>query len=243
MREVIQDLIRQTTGLVEVISVEGTGEETTAKACDKDKTLFIQCKFKNVIPEFDGRFGIMNMPLLNGLLGFANYRADEATFTVKKRTAEGVNSVEQFEFKNTQTGNEATFRLMSPNLIPPQAVIPPIPWDVTIVPSKSKVSEFQQISGLMSEIDKNFGVRTVDGDLQFTIGASGSSHRTNMVFSESPVTGEIRPGLEWSTGQFLSVMKLVGNNPHTLSITNNGIISVIVETPFAEYCYFIRAKR
>lgn len=243
MQMVIQDLIQQTSGLMEIISVEGNEQETIAKACDKDKTLFVQAKFKNVIPEFEGRFGIMNLGLLNGLLNLANFRAPEAVFTVKKRTVDGQDCVEQFEFKNDATRDEATFRLMSPNLIPPQAVIPPIPWDVTITPSKSKIAQFQQFASLYSEVDKNFGVRTVNGELQFSIGASGSSHRGQMIFSEEPIKGEIRAGMEWSTAQFLSVMKMIGSNPATLSFTNNGILSLIVETAHGSYAYFLRANR
>ena len=99
------------------------------------------------------------------------------------------------------------------------------------------------MASLYSEVDKNFGVRTVDGELQFTIGANGSSHRGQMIFSEQPVTGDIRAGMEWSTAQFLSVMKMIGSNPATLSFTNNGILSLIVETAHGSYAYFLRANR
>lgn len=243
MREVLLDIVRQTGGLMEVVKVTGTTADTQIKAVDPDKTLFIQAVLKQPIPEFEGEFGLTNMSLLNGLLNFTNYRTDDATFTVKRRTRDGVETVEQFEFRNKVTGNEADFRMMDPKHIPDQAVIPNIPWDVTITPSKAKVAEFGQLASLYSEVDKNFGVRTVNGDLQFYIGDEGSStHRVSMVF-ESGVKGELKGDLSWNTGQFLSVMKLTGAHPTTLSVTSRGVLGVNVDTSHGTYTYFLRANR
>jgi hypothetical protein len=243
MREVLLDLVKQTGGLTEALRVTGTNEETVIKGCDETKTLFIEATLKQPLAEFEGEFGVTNINLLSGLLNFPNYLTDDATFNVKKKERDGLMTVEQFEFRNKVTGNDADFRMMDPKHIPDQATIPNIPWDVTVVPTKSKVTEFSQLASLYAEVDKCFGARTKNGDLQFYIGDEESAnHRVSMVF-EAGVKGDLKGNLTWNTHQFLSIMKLTGQHPTTLKITNRGVLGIAVETPHGIYNYFIRANR
>ena len=241
MKEVLSDLVKQTSGLVTAVRVTGTDKATVIKGCDEDKTMFVEANLKQPLPEFEGEFGLTNMSLLNGLLNFANYRTDDATFTVKRRERNGKQTVEHFEFKNKVTGNDAVFRMMDPAHVPEQATIPNIPWNVTITPNKSKVTEFQQLANLCSEVTKTFSARTHNGDLQFIIGEEGQQSSVTMVF-EPGVKGDLSSNLSWNIQQFLSVMKLTGANPTTLKITNKGVLSVLVETPHGSYNYFLRAS-
>lgn len=243
MREVLLDLVKQTSGLTEALRVMGTAEETVIKGCDADKTLFIEAVLKEPLAEFEGEFGLSNINLLSGLLNFTNYLTSDATFSVKKKERNGKVTIEQFEFRNPVTGNDADFRMMDPLHVPEQATIPNIPWDVVVTPTKSKIAEFSQLASLYSEVDRNFGVRTVLGDLQFYIGDEGSSnHRVSMVF-ETGVKGELKGVLQWNTHQFLAVMKLTGNHPTEMKITSRGVLSISVETPHGTYNYFLRANR
>ncbi len=244
MRDVLLDLVKQTGGLTSALRVTGSDTETVIKGCDDTKTLFVEATLKQPLQEFEGEFGITNINLLSGLLNFTNYLTDDATFSVKKKERNGVLTVEQFEFRNPVTGNDADFRMMDPAHIPEQATIPAnIPWDVTITPTKSKVTEFSQLAGLYSEIDKNFGAKTENGDLIFYIGDEDSAnHRVRMVF-EGAVKGDLKGNLTWQTFQFLSIMKLTGSHPTTLKLTNRGILGLVVETPHGVYNYFIRANR
>jgi hypothetical protein len=243
MREVLLDLVKQTAGLTDALRVTGTAEETVIKGCDAEKTLFIEAVLKQPLAEFEGEFGVTNIGLLSGLLNFSNYLTPDATFNVKKKERNGKLMVEQFEFRNPVTGNDADFRMMDPALVPEQATIPNIPWDVVVTPTKSKVTEFSQLAGLYSEVDKNFGARTVNGDLQFYIGDEESSrHRVSMIF-ESGVKGELKGPLAWNTYQFLAVMKLTGQHATSLKLTSRGVLSITVETQHGIYNYFIRANR
>ena len=240
MREVLSDLVKQINGLVPALRVTGTPKETVIKGCDDDKTMFVEAHLKQPLPEFEGEFGLTNLTLLNGLLNFANYRTDDATFSVKHRERDGRQTVEQFEFKNKVTGNDAVFRMMDPRHVPEQATIPNIPWNITITPNKSKITEFQQLANLSSEVTKNFSARTHNGDLQFIIGEEGQQSSITMVF-EPNVNGSLTSNMTWGVQQFLSVMKLAGANPTTLKITSKGVLSVAVETPYGIYNYYLRA--
>jgi hypothetical protein len=243
MRDVLLDLVKQTGNLTAALRVLGTDTETVIKGCDETKTLFLEATLKTPLPEFEGDFGITNLSLLSGLLNFPNYRSDDATFSVKTRERDGTKAVEQFEFRNKVTGNEADFRMMDPKHIPDQANIGNIPWDVQFEPVQSKVTEFAQLAGLYTEVDKNFGVKVKDGNLIFYIGEEdAANHRASMVFA-TDVKGELKGSLTWQTFQFLSIMKLIGQNPTTIKITSRGVLGITVTTPYGTYNYFIRANR
>lgn len=242
MRDILIDIVRQTSGLFDVLKVTSSDTETKLQAVDADKTLFLEASLKEPVPEFAGEFGLTNLNLLKGLLEFASYRTDQAEFTVKRHARGGKETVEQFEFKDANKKG-AIFRLMSADLVPEQAVIANIPWDVTITPNKSKLTEFQQLAKLYAEVDKFFGVKTDGRDLVFTIGDENSStHRAAMVF-ESDVDGALSGQILWSIPQFLSVMNLAAAHTAEVRITARGVLCVEVETPHGLFKYYLRAKR
>lgn len=242
MREVLTDIVRQTSGLFEILKVTGEDTSTSIKAVDVEKTLFLEASLKEPIPEFVGEFGLTNINLLKGLLDFSSYRTDQAEFTVRRFSNKGKETVEQFEFKDANKKG-AVFRLMSAELVPEQATIANIPWDVTFKPNKSKLTEFQQLANLYSEVDKFFGVKTDGTDLVFYIGDENSAtHRASMVF-ESGITGTITGQVQWSISQFLSVMKLAAAHDAEVRITHRGVLGVEIETPHGVFKYYLRAKR
>lgn len=247
MRDVIADVVKQTIGLINIIKVTGSDKETRIQAVDDNKTLFVEAYLREPIPEFSGEFGIGNLPLLRGLLDFASYRAATASFSVKRMMIRDRNgdlnqeTVEQFEFRDGN-GAGADFRCMSPDRVPDQAEIKNVPWDVTIVPNKSKIAEFQQLASLYADVDKNFGAKTENGNLLFFFGDDNSStHRASMVF-EGGVEGSLNAGLQWSATQLIQVLKLV-NGEGRIRITSRGVLSVEVETTHGSYKYFLRAMR
>lgn len=247
MRDVIADVVKQTIGLITVIKVTGTDKETRVQGVDDNKTLFVEAYLREPLVELSGEFGITNLPLLRGLLDFASYRSDKASFSVKRmkiRDRDGElnrETVEQFEFRDG-SGAGADFRCMSPDRVPDQAEIKNVPWDVTITPSKSKISEFQQLASLYADVDKNFGAKVENGNLLFFFGDDNSStHRASMVF-EAAVEGSLNPGLMWSAAQLIQVLKLV-NGEGRIRITSRGVLSVEVETTHGSYKYFLRGTR
>lgn len=241
MRDALADVVKQTIGLIDTIKVTGSATETRIQGVDEKKTLFVEAHLRSPIPEFDGQFGITNLNLLRGLLDFTSYRTDDAKFSVKRRAMkEGdPETVEQFQFRDAN-GAGADFRCMSPDRVPDQAEIKNIPWDVTIDPDKGKIAEFQQLASLYSEVDKNFGAKTENGNLLFFFGDdSSSTHRASMVF-QGEIGGTLNAGLLWSAAQFLQVMKLAGGR---IRISSRGVLAVEVETAHGSYKYYLRATR
>lgn len=242
MKTTLSDIIKHTAAF-ETIKVTGTDKLTKIEGVNEDRHVILAAELKQPIPELKGVFGMVNLPLLGGLLNFTPYLADGAAFKVKRTTQRGADTVEQFEFTDATGSGSSIFRCMSPERIPPQAEISPIPWIIEFQPTKARISEFEQLNRLYSSVDKLFSVKTdKKQNLIFTIGEDNSStHRGSMVF-ETGISGAITNDPAWTTGHFLSTLKLAGENPVTLRISNHGLLAVEIESPFATYKFLLRAN-
>lgn len=243
-KNVIADIVKKLGGLgfVETLRVTGTDEATKVEAIDNDKTVIIKAKTKEVQSELVGEFGIANLQLLNGLLNFASYKTDDATFSVKRREKNGVQTPTEFEFRDANKMG-ASFYLMGANLVPEQPLVADIKWDVTFTPSKAKIQEFSSLAGLYSQFDQFFSVKTKDGALVFSIGDEGSTtHNASMVFQDE-VAGELKGELLWPISQFLSILKAADGNDYSVGITSKGALLVAVTTELNEFNFILPARR
>ena len=242
MREQLTDIVKHTAALFPWVLVEGTDTETKFASMSEDKTVIFQGVMKTPSPELKGESALSSLTLLNGLLGFTSYQTDKATFTVKRFKDD--TRVEEFEFKDAKKAG-ATYRLMNPSMIKPEdrpPSIDSIPWELDFEPQKAKMTEFTQLSGLLSEVDRLFTPRTIDGDLHFLLGEEGSSnHRASMVFEEG-VTANIKGDIKYSVPALQSAIKVAGAD-YRLHLTSRGVIMVSCETAYATYQYIIRATR
>lgn len=243
-KNVVQDIVKKIGGLgfVDQIKVTGTADETRIEAVDPDKTVIIKAKTKEAQAELVGEFGVANLQLLNGLLNFASYKAEDATFSVKRRDVNGKSTPEEFEFRDANKLG-ANFRLMSAQLVGDQPLVADIKWDVTFTPSKAKIQEFSGLASLYSQFDQFFSVKTKDGALVFSIGEEGSAtHRASLVF-ENEIEGELKGELLWPISQFLSILKSADGNEYQVGITSKGALLVSVTTDVATYQYILPARR
>lgn len=242
MREILADILKQTIGLFETIKVTASDKGVRLQAFDvKTKAMFFEGNLKEPVADLVGVFGVSNLALLRGLLDYPGYRGEAATFGVKRREFEDAETVEAFEFADGR-GATAVFRCMSPKIVPVQAEITKINWDVVIPADKAKVAEFQQLSSLYGEVDKNFGAKTTNGNLICSFGKdNAATHRGSMVFAEE-VTGTLPAGATWSAPQFLQMIKIAGSGAK-LNFTSRGMLMVETETQHASYKYYLRAVR
>jgi hypothetical protein len=242
MRDTIQDITKKIGGLgfVETIKVTGTADETKIEAIDNDKTVIIKATLNTPQADLIGTFGISSLPLLSGLLNFTSYKTDDASFTVKRRP--NGSCPEEFEFRDAN-GLGSNFRLMSGSLVADQPVVADIKWEVTFIPSKSKLQEFASLAGLYSQFDQYFSVKVTDGSLVVAIGEEGSAtHRASMVLADE-IEGELKGELLWPIAQFLAILKMGDGHEHTVSITSKGALLVKVATDHAEYSFIMPARR
>lgn len=244
MKAAISDVVKKIGGLgfIDTIKVRGTDTTTEIEAIDGEKSVIVKATLNAPQPELKGEFGISTLPLLAGLLNFASYKADGASFVVNRRETETASHPEEFVFRDAN-GQGATFRLMDAKLVPEQPKMVDIKWDIEFTPSKSKIQELSSLAGLYSAFDQHFSVKTKDGQLVVSIGEEGSTtHRASLVLAEE-VAGELKGDLLWPTNQFLSILKMGDGHDFTVSLTSKGAMLIKVVTDQASYSYILPARR
>lgn len=239
MRDMLLTVIKNVTGMVDVIKVTGTETETKLQAVDDSMNFFIEAILPP-IPEFQGEFGLTNLSLLRRLLEFSSYKTDDASFTVERFVDQNRDAPVQFSFKDASGVGGATFRLMNAKNVPDQAEIRNIPWDITFKPSKGKLSEFQELAGIYSEVDKFFSIKTEAGKLLLCVGDDTSStHYASLVVHEDS-KATVNSSAVYSTQQFLSVLKIVGNLDFEIKVTRS-VLGIESVTPVGTFKYYFRA--
>jgi hypothetical protein len=86
MRDYLMDIVQHTHGLgiIELVKITGTDTETVIDALPEDRTVIVQAKFKNPVPEFIGTFGMPNLGKLNTILNIQEYREDAKISIIKQ---------------------------------------------------------------------------------------------------------------------------------------------------------------
>ena len=243
-RDIVQDIVKHTAGLgfITSVKVTGTDESTTLDAMDADRTVILQAKLHNTVPEFNGEFGLGNLGFLAGVTALGNYQTDDATVDVVARDRNGVSSPDHLMFKDSD-GNTDQYRFMSKEIIEQtlQTVkFKGVEWDVTLEPTKAKVNELQQVAGIYGGIEPNFTVKTEGSDLIVTVGAADGSFTGKRTFTQN-VNGEITEGYAWPLAQVLAILKLGMSGTCVMQISKKGALMISVDSGIGKYDYILPA--
>lgn len=243
-KDVVQDIVKMTAGLgfINAVKVTGTDSETSLDAMDTERTVIVKAKLHNPVTEFVGEFGLGNLGFLSGVTSLPNYKEDDATIEVVTRERNGVNTPDHLLFKDKE-GNIDQYRFMSKEIIEQnlQTVkFKGTEWDVTFEPTKAKVSELQAIAGIYGGIEPNFTVKTVDGNLVVTVGASDGSFTGKRTFAHN-VDGELNEGYAWPLGQTLNILKLGMSATCVMQISKRGALQISIDTGIGKYDYILPA--
>ena len=243
-RDIVQDIVKHTAGLgfITSVKVSSTDEATTLDAMDADRTVILQAKLHNVVDEFTGEFGLGNLGFLAGVSALPNYQTDDSTVEVVTRDRNGVTSPDHLMFRDAE-GNTDQYRFMSKEIIEQtlQTVkFKGVEWDVTLEPTKAKVTELQQVAGIYGGIEPNFTVKTDNGDLIVTVGASDGSFTGKRTFAKN-VVGEITEGYAWPLNQVLAILRLGMSGTCVMQISKKGALLISVDSGIGKYDYILPA--
>lgn len=244
-RDVVQDIVKHTAGLgfISAVKVSGTDTETTLDAMDADRTVILKAKLHNAVSDFEGEFGLGNLGFLSGVTNLPNYQEDTATVEVVKRERNGVEFPDHLLFKDAE-GNKDQYRFMSKEIVDQTlqtAKFRGVNWDVTFEPTKQKVSELTQVAGIYGGIEPNFTVKTEDGNLVVTVGATDGSFTGKRTFATN-VDGEIKEGFAWPLSQVLSILKLGMSGTCVMQISAKGALQISVDSGIGKYDYILPAQ-
>ena len=101
MRDYLLDIVQHTHGLgfIDLIKITGTDSETVIDGLAEDKSVIVQARFKNPVPEFIGTFGMPNLGKLKTILSLEDYREDPK-ITVVTQNRNGVDVLSGIHFEN-----------------------------------------------------------------------------------------------------------------------------------------------
>lgn len=238
MKDILLDLVQHThkLGIIDLIKITGTDQETIIKAVDDAKSVIVEAKMKVAIPQFVGTFGMPNLSKLNTILGFSEYDDTSViTVTSETRNDEVVPTAIHFETKNSDFVND--YRLMSKAIIEEKMkniTFKGATWNVEFNPSVQGILRLKKQAQANSEEPK-FTVRVENGDVKMYFGEP-SSHSGNFVFHNG-VSGTMTKQWMWPVKQFISILDLVGDK--TIKLSEQGVASITVDSGIADYTYLL----
>jgi len=245
MKDILLDLVDHTAGLgfIENVKVTGTDAETSFEAMDPDRTVILNAKTTNPVPELIGEFGMGNLGFLNGIVNLNGYKADEAVINVRTRERNGQVAPESLTFED-QHGNTDQYRFMSKEVVEQQlktVKFRGVNWNVSFEPSKVAVQELAQIASIYINIEPTFSVRTENNNIVIGVGIDdGSGHVGKRIFARN-VDGELKQNWSWPLTQVLGILKLGMSGACVMSISDQGALQITIDSGLATYDYILPA--
>lgn len=241
MKDYLLDLIQHTNGLgvVELVKVDGTQNETKVSALADDKSVIVFGTFKNPIAGFDGTFGMPNLSKLKTILSFDDYD-DKSIINITTENREGVDIPASIHFETESKDFVNDYRLMAKNVVEDKVkavTFKGATWDVTFEPSIAGIMRLKKQASANSE-ELNFKTKTENGDLKIYFG-DPSTHSGNFVF-QAGVSGNLTRPWQWPVKVFLAIMDLPGEK--TLRISDAGAAEITVDSGLATWQYLLPAQ-
>lgn len=240
MKDYLLDLIQHTSGLgvIELVKVNGTANETKVAAVADDRTVVVYGTFKTPIAGFDGTFGLPNLSKLKTILSFDDYGEDSSiNITREIKDGEDVPASIHFETANKDFVND--YRLMGKKAVEdrvPVVTFKGANWNVEFEPTVAGIMRLKKQASANSE-ELNFRTKTENGDLKIYFGDPGT-HSGNFVFHQG-VTGALSRPWQWPVKVFLAIMDLPGDK--VVRIADDGVVEITFDSGLATWQYMLPA--
>ena len=241
MKDYLLDLIQHTNGLgvVELVKVDGTQNETKVSALADDKSVIVFGTFKNPIAGFEGTFGMPNLSKLKTILSFDDYD-DKANINVNLETKDGVDVPAAIHFETAAGDFVNDYRLMSKTVVEDKVkavTFKGATWDVEFEPTIAGVMRLKKQASANSE-ELNFKTKTENGDLKIYFG-DPSTHSGNFIFQPG-VSGNLSRSWQWPVKVFLAIMDLPGDK--TVRFADAGAAEITVNSGLGTWQYLLPAQ-
>jgi hypothetical protein len=245
IKDILKDVLKHTHGLgiFEQVKLTGTVESTEVETVDADKTVIFKGETHQPVPDLvDSTIGLSRMGVLQGYLQYPGY--DDATGSVAVVTQErnGEQVPTEVEFKSADD-NEAHYRFMLADVINQQLKsikFKGAEFDINVVPTDKNLKDLTYFNSVLGTYEANFSPKTNGTDLYFHIGDAGSD-RTKIHVSNA-IEGEIKGDWRWPLDIVLRILKLSDSGNCVLSINDEGLLQIIVDSGMAKYTYLLPAK-
>ena len=241
MKDYLLDIVHHThsLGVIDLVKIVGDQKETNIEAIAENKSVILQAKFKNPVPEFIGTFGMPNLGKLNTILNIPEYKED-ANITVATHARDNTVLPVGVHFENKVGDFKNDYRFMSAEIVNDKlktVKMRTVKWTIDIVPSVAAIQRLKFQASANSE-ETTFMAKTEAGDLKFYFG-DHSSHAGNFVF-HSGVSGQLGKNWAWPINVVISILSLPGDK--TFKISDEGAAMITVDSSIADYNYILPAQ-
>lgn len=238
MRDHLLDLVEHTLdlGCIDLVKITGTDKETDIFGIAEDRSVIVEGKFTNPIPEFIGLFGMPNLPKLKVLLNLGEYK-EGANLSITKK-ADG--SPDGINFENKASDFKNNYRFMASEIVSDKAKtakMRPVTWHVELTPTIGSIQRLKMQAQANTE-EPTFQVKTDGTDLKFVFG-DHSTHSGNFVF-QSAVSGQLKRAWAYPIVHIISILNLTGDK--TMRFSDDGVAEITVDSGLAVYSYKIPAQ-
>ena len=241
MKSYLQDIVKHTHSLgIDLAKITGTDDSTVIMAVAADNSVIVEGKFKDVVTEFSGTFGMPNLDKLNTILNIPEYEKD-ANITMSRRTdEEGVSFPSGIRFENSNGDFVNEYRFMASKLI--NEKLKPlkfkgVKWNVDFNPGLISLQRLK-FQSQANRVKTTFIAKTDKNGLKFYFG-DPSTHAGDFVF-EPNVTGSLTRAWQWPVSAIISILDLPGDK--TYKISDEGATMITVDSGIIEYSYIIPAQ-
>ena len=241
MKDYLQDIVQHTHGLgiIDLVKVTGTDQETVIDAIAEDRSVIVQAKFKNPVPEFVGTFGMPNLSKLNTILNIPEYKED-AKLSINSQDRNGDQVPVGIHFENKSGDFKNDYRFMTSEVINEKLKVAKfrgVKWNVEIAPAVQSIQRMKFQASANAE-ETTFVAKTNGTKLEFFFG-DHSSHAGNFVFQDG-VTGSLSKAWNWPVSAVISILSLPGDKQ--LKFSDDGAAMIVVDSGIATYNYILPAQ-
>lgn len=242
MIDTLKEIIAYThaLGFLELVKVTGTDTGTELTAMASDKTVVLNSKFVQPVPEFQGIFGLHDLGRLNTILNIPEYK-ENASITVDTMDVNGVDIPVGIKFSNANKDFKNEYRFMSQEVIEmqlPSRPRKPINWDVSIQPAVSAITRLKFQSQAAGSNEGTFTTWVDKKNLMVSVG-DHSTHRGEFVF-HSGISGSMKIAREWPLSQVQGILNLNGDK--VMDIAEAGAMQIVVTSGLAVHQYTVLAS-
>lgn len=238
MRDHLLDLVEHTydLGVIDLVKITGTDKDTAIFGIAEDRSVIVEGKHTNPVPEFMGLFGMPNLGKLKILLNLQEYK-EEADLSISKNAKgepDGVN------FQNKTGDFKNNYRFMASEIVTEKAKnvkFKGTTWNVEFTPTIAGIQRLKMQASANTE-EPTFTVNTTGSDLIFKFG-DHSTHSGNFVFQPG-ITGQLKRAWSYPVKQFISILDLTGDK--TVRFSDDGVAEITVDSGLAVYNYKIPAQ-
>lgn len=245
VNDIFKDILKHThsLGIFEMVKVTGTLDETVLESVDPEKTVIFKGKLKSPVPDFiDSTVGLSRMGVLDGSLKYPGFDDDNATVSIIKQDRNGTEVPVEIEFKSPD-GTDAHYRFMLADVINQQLKaikFKGAEFDIEFTPTPKNLKDLTYWNSVLGAYEQNFSPKSDGTNLYFHIG-DGVSDRTKVHISDS-IEGSVTQDWKWPLDIVLRILRLGDNGIATLSINNQGLLQIVVDSGLGEYTYLLPAK-